>query len=75
MRSGCYFESCDCCCLISLAVLEGHGRPVKCLAVAVDSNNVGGPGGDNENSSSSYLVYSGTLDYDINVWRIRVPLL
>lgn len=60
-----------------VAVLEGHRRPVKCLAVAVavDFNNGGGPGGDDESSSSSCLVYSGSLDCDIKVWRIRVPLL
>ncbi|XP_027362217.1 protein JINGUBANG [Abrus precatorius] len=54
-----------------LAVLEGHTRPVKCLAMVVDSNN-GGPDDDN---TSSYLVYSGGLDCDIQVWQIRVPLI
>ena len=59
-----------------VAVLEGHRRPVKCLAMAVDSSSAsdGGPGGDDNNSSSSYLVYSGSLDCDIRVWKIRVPL-
>ncbi|MED6106236.1 hypothetical protein PIB30_003195 [Stylosanthes scabra] len=64
-------------CYSCLAVLEGHRRPVKCLAVAAESANNGGVGGDDENSGgggSSYLVYSGSLDCDIRVWRIRVPL-
>lgn len=43
-----------------LAVLEGHARPVKSLAVAPD-----GDGGE-----GCYLVYSGGLDCDIRVWRI-----
>lgn len=51
-----------------LAVLEGHRKPVKCLAMAVDSN------GDSEASTSSYLVYSGSLDCDIKVWQIQVPM-
>ena len=51
-----------------LAVLEGHRRPVKCLAMAVDSNS-GGPDEDDR----SYLVYSAGLDCDIKVWQIRVP--
>ncbi|XP_061349593.1 protein JINGUBANG [Gastrolobium bilobum] len=55
-----------------LGVLEGHRRPIKCLAIAVDSNsaNNGGP----DDNSNSYLVYSGSLDCDIKVWQIRVPL-
>ncbi|KAK7367942.1 hypothetical protein VNO80_09962 [Phaseolus coccineus] len=51
-----------------LAVLEGHRRPVKCLAMAVDSNS-GGP----EEDDRSYLVYSAGLDCNIKVWQIRVP--
>ena len=56
-----------------LAVFEGHRRPVKCLAMAVDSNS-GGPREDDHNSSS-YLVYSAGLDCEIKVWQIRVPSL
>ncbi|XP_057762174.1 protein JINGUBANG-like [Arachis stenosperma] len=64
-------------CYSCLAVLEGHRRPVKCLAVAVESAD--NCGGDDENSGggdggNSYLVYSGSLDCGIRVWRIRVPL-
>ncbi|XP_043703688.1 protein JINGUBANG-like [Telopea speciosissima] len=53
-----------------LAVLEGHGGPVKCLTAAIDRY-------DSLTTSSayttSYLVYSGSLDCDIKVWQILVP--
>ncbi|XP_028781751.1 protein JINGUBANG-like [Neltuma alba] len=49
-----------------LAVLEGHRGPVKCLTAAVD------PSGQSE---ESFLVYSGSLDCDIKVWQIIVPVL
>ncbi|KAM2636206.1 hypothetical protein EV1_020865 [Malus domestica] len=52
------------CCL---AVLEGHKRPVKCLTAALDNS-------DSDHSGDSYFVYSGSLDCDIKVWQIRVPL-
>lgn len=47
-----------------LAVLEGHGGPVKCLAAA----HFGA-------SASSLLVYiySGSLDCDIKVWQLLGP--
>ncbi|KAH1058455.1 Protein JINGUBANG [Glycine soja] len=57
-----------------LAVLESHRRPVKCLAMAVDSNSGGGGGPHEDDDSRSYLVYSAGLDCDIKVWQIRVPL-
>lgn len=50
-----------------LAVLEGHGNPVKCLAVAA------APPSDTEDSdNNSYLIYSGSLDFEIKVWKIRI---
>ncbi|OMO77548.1 hypothetical protein CCACVL1_14971 [Corchorus capsularis] len=49
-----------------LAVLEGHKGPVKCLAGAVDHCNP---------SDTSLVIYSGSLDCDIKVWKIVVPLL
>ncbi|KAL4639225.1 hypothetical protein ACB092_03G202300 [Castanea dentata] len=49
-----------------LGVLEGHRRPVKSLAVALDGNT---------NNNGAYLVYSGSLDCDIKVWQIWVPSL
>lgn len=53
-----------------LAVLEGHRNPVKCLTVALDGSHVRGAG----DSDDSYLLYSGSLDFEIKVWKIRVPL-
>ncbi|XP_044487495.1 protein JINGUBANG-like [Mangifera indica] len=49
-----------------LAVLEGHKGPVKCLTAAIDKNY--------NHSDATYLVYSGSLDRDIKVWQIFVPL-
>lgn len=57
-------------CYSCLSVLEGHRRPVKSLAMAVDSINSGGPEHDDDNNRS-YLVYSAGLDCDIKVWQIR----
>lgn len=54
-----------------LAVFEGHRRPVKCLTAAIDSNNTRGA----SDSSTSYLIYSGSLDCDIKIWHICVPIL
>ncbi|KAK4399748.1 protein JINGUBANG [Sesamum angolense] len=51
-----------------LAVFEGHRSPVKCLTAALDNNQ-----SSNNNSGNSYLVYSGSLDFDIKVWQIFVP--
>ncbi|KAB5524929.1 hypothetical protein DKX38_022678 [Salix brachista] len=48
-----------------LAVLEGHRGPVKCLTASDDRYT----------SDESYLLYSGSLDCDIKVWQINVPLL
>lgn len=49
-----------------LGVLEGHGGPVKCLAVAAESSGDG--------DGREYMVYSGGLDSDIRVWKVWVPL-
>lgn len=51
------------CCL---GVLEGHRGPVKSLSAVVDRC---------DSSEASYLVYSGSLDCDIKVWQIFVPVL
>ncbi|KAG9147799.1 hypothetical protein Leryth_003415 [Lithospermum erythrorhizon] len=50
-------------CLVSL---EGHNGPVKCLAVTNDHHKP-------KDSVSSYLIYSGSLDYEMKVWQIVVP--
>jgi len=54
---------------VCLAVLEGHMKPVKCLTAAVDTKN------SHSSSGSSYLIYSGSLDCDIKVWRVWIPQL
>lgn len=51
---------------VCLAVLEGHMKPVKCLTATVDPNS-------STDSGTSYLVYSGSLDCDIKMWKIWVP--
>ncbi|GMP33635.1 hypothetical protein CsSME_00006867 [Camellia sinensis var. sinensis] len=55
-------------CYSCLAVLVGHKGPVKCLAAARDCY-------DPSVDASSYLLYSGSLDCDIKVWQIFLPLL
>ncbi|KAK9119603.1 hypothetical protein Scep_017696 [Stephania cephalantha] len=52
---------------LCLGVLEGHREAVKCLAVAADLHN-------STSSCSCFHVYSGSLDCDIRVWRVSVPL-
>lgn len=44
-----------------LALLEGHRNPVKCLTAAFDNNH-----------QNSYLLYTGSLDCEIKVWKIRI---
>lgn len=51
-----------------LAVLEGHKGPVKCLAASVSDENT-----SNSFSTSSYQVYSGSLDCNIKVWQVYIP--
>ncbi|XP_076928035.1 protein JINGUBANG-like [Bidens hawaiensis] len=52
-----------------LCVLEGHKGPIKCLAAAVESCTSGSSGG------TSYLVYGGSLDCEIKMWKLWVPFL
>ncbi|KAJ9543735.1 hypothetical protein OSB04_023442 [Centaurea solstitialis] len=42
-----------------LGVLEGHGGPVKCLAMAAESSD------DDDYDGNRYTVYSGSLDGEI----------
>ncbi|GAB2280398.1 hypothetical protein Dimus_039406 [Dionaea muscipula] len=51
------------------AVLEGHTRPIKCLTAAIDSNGKG----NDVVSGTGCLVYSGSLDCDIRVWKVWIP--
>ncbi|XP_015074778.1 protein JINGUBANG-like [Solanum pennellii] len=53
-----------------LAVLEGHNGPVKCLTASSDNSN---SNSDDFGCGNSYVVYSGSLDCDIKVWKIWVP--
>ncbi|XP_059309702.1 protein JINGUBANG-like [Lycium ferocissimum] len=52
-----------------LAVFEGHNGPVKCLNAALDREK----DDDDSCSGNSYLVYSGSLDCDVKVWKLWVP--
>lgn len=52
-----------------LAVLEGHRRPVKCLTLAFNGSCKSSENGGSD-LGSSYLVYSGSLDCEIKVWKI-----
>ncbi|KAL2484564.1 Transducin/WD40 repeat-like superfamily protein [Abeliophyllum distichum] len=52
-----------------LAVFQGHRGPVKCLTASVNSRTAQ----DVTDSGNSYLVYSGSLDFDIKIWQILVP--
>ncbi|KAK8486668.1 hypothetical protein V6N13_080705 [Hibiscus sabdariffa] len=46
-----------------LSVLTGHSGPVKCLAVEEDR-------GTSSNAERKWIVYSGSLDKSIKVWRV-----
>ncbi|KAF3792746.1 Myosin heavy chain kinase B [Nymphaea thermarum] len=48
----------------SVAVLEGHERPVKSLAVSAPKP-----------ASGSVLIYSGSLDGEVKAWWVRGPSL
>ncbi|KAJ0961060.1 hypothetical protein J5N97_000961 [Dioscorea zingiberensis] len=48
---------------VKLALLTAHEGPVKCLAVEEDRSG----GGDGE---VSWVVYSGSLDRSVKVWRV-----
>ncbi|KAI3446052.1 hypothetical protein Pfo_002717 [Paulownia fortunei] len=45
-----------------VAVLTGHNGPVKCLAVEKDAGG--------EDSDKRWIVYSGSLDKSVKVWRV-----
>lgn len=50
-----------------LAVLEGHKSPIKSLTAAVNRSD--------DLSEASFLVYSASLDCDVKVWQVFVPVL
>ncbi|CAL9755647.1 protein JINGUBANG-like [Musa acuminata AAA Group] len=48
-----------------LSVLSGHSGPVKCLAIETDD-----AGEDGGSSVARWIVYSGSLDKSVKVWRV-----
>lgn len=57
-------------CYSCLAVFEGHRGPVKCLNATLDTQKYD----DNDScSGNSYIIYSGSLDCDVKVWKLWVP--
>ncbi|CAN6297848.1 unnamed protein product [Urochloa humidicola] len=63
-----------------LSVLTGHTEPIRCIAVVEDNgesgsgeSNAGGGGGGSAGGGSAaprWIVYSGSLDKSIKVWRV-----
>lgn len=51
-----------------LAVVEGHKGPIKCIALAFDDHN------SDALPSSAYLLYTASLDCDIKIWKILIPI-
>jgi len=49
-----------------LSVLEGHRSPIKSLTATLDHTH--------HPSQLSLLVYSGSLDCDVKVWQVFLPL-
>ncbi|KAK6128644.1 hypothetical protein DH2020_037602 [Rehmannia glutinosa] len=49
---------------ILLSVLIGHGGPVKCLAVEEEK------GADLGGGDRQYMVYSGSIDKSVKIWRV-----
>jgi WD40 repeat protein len=50
---------------VRLAVLAGHTGPVKCVAVAADIEDC-----YNVDGERRFVVYSGSLDGSVKVWRL-----
>ncbi|XP_059642847.1 protein JINGUBANG-like [Cornus florida] len=53
-----------------VSVLTGHTGPVKCLAVEQEDSS--GGGGDD---GSSWVVYSGSLDKSVKIWRVSSQMI
>lgn len=51
-----------------MAVLTGHGGPVKCLAVKNDTAAAVETAAEDEDKL--WIVYSGSLDKSVKVWRV-----
>ncbi|KAG8368296.1 hypothetical protein BUALT_Bualt15G0030700 [Buddleja alternifolia] len=52
-----------------VAVLTGHSGPVKCLAVEKDAAAAAAEV-EEEESDERWIVYSGSLDKSVKVWRV-----
>ncbi|CAD6206586.1 unnamed protein product [Miscanthus lutarioriparius] len=61
-----------------LSVLTGHTEPIRCIAVVEDNgengseSNAGGASaaGGGSSAASRWIVYTGSLDKSIKVWRV-----
>ncbi|MED6207898.1 hypothetical protein PIB30_039897 [Stylosanthes scabra] len=58
-----------------LAVLEGHNGPIKCLTSVIDDDCNNDDSDNPSDEGTSFIVYSGSLDCDVKVWKIFVPQL
>ncbi|MED6168371.1 hypothetical protein PIB30_010993 [Stylosanthes scabra] len=52
-----------------LSVLSGHTGPVKCLTVKEEDNNYGDQG-QRRKVDQRWIVYTGSLDNSVKVWRV-----
>nr|XP_018628880.1 protein JINGUBANG isoform X1 [Nicotiana tomentosiformis] len=55
-------------CYTCIAVIQGHNGPVKCLTVTSDQQI-------QSDTTSSYVLYTASLDGETKVWKIFVPIL
>ncbi|XP_024989112.1 protein JINGUBANG-like [Cynara cardunculus var. scolymus] len=53
-----------------LGVMEGHKGPIKCLVAALEDCTPAAIHG-----GTSYVVYGGSLDSEIKMWKLWVPFL
>ncbi|PIN12334.1 WD40 repeat-containing protein [Handroanthus impetiginosus] len=51
---------------VCLSILSGHTGPVKCLAVELEDKGMHSHGGGDKH----YVVYSGSLDKSVKIWRV-----
>lgn len=52
-----------------VAVLTGHGGPVKCLAVEMETSQAAAEEEDKE-CHRRWIVYSGSVDKSVKIWRV-----
>lgn len=51
-----------------VAVLTGHGGPVKCLAVDMETSPAAAE--EEEEGHRRWIVYSGSVDKSVKIWRV-----